>query len=193
MMTSRSEYRLYHRQDNADIRLAHHGRRVGLVSEERYQRILDKYKAVDQEIDRLEKTYIPPTDELNALLTSKGTAEVRSGVSLASLLRRPQIDYESLAPFDRERPALDRAVREQAEISVKYAGYIARQRRQVEEMRRMESVALPPDLDYNALLGLRLEARQKLSQIRPLNLGQASRISGVSPADIAALMIWLGK
>ena len=193
MMTSRSEYRLYHRQDNADIRLAHHGHRIGLVSDERYQRILDKYKAVDREIARLEKTHLPPTAALNALLKENGTAEVVSGVSLAALLRRPQIDYESLAPFDRERPALDKAVAEQAEISVKYEGYIKRQMRQVAEMRRMEDVKLPQDLDYESMQGLRLEARQKLTQIKPLNLGQASRISGVSPADIAALMIYLGK
>ena len=193
MMTSRSEYRLYHRQDNADIRLAHHGHRIGLVSGERYQRILDKYKAVDREIARLEKTHLPPTAALNALLKKKGTAEVISGVSLAALLRRPQIDYESLAPFDRERPALYKAVAEQAEISVKYEGYIKRQMRQVAEMRRMEDVKLPQDLDYDSMQGLRLEARQKLTQIKPLNLGQASRISGVSPADIAALMIYLGK
>ena len=141
----------------------------------------------------LKKTYIPPTPELDALLTSKGTAKAKSGVSLAALLRRPQIDYLSLAPFDKARPALDRAVWEQAEISVKYAGYIKRQMRQVEEMRRMESVKLSPDLDYLSMQGLRLEARQKLAQIKPLNLGQASRISGVSPADVAALMIWLGK
>ncbi len=193
MMTSRSEYRLYHRQDNADIRLAHHGHRIGLVSGERYQRILDKYKAVDREIARLEKTHLPPTAALNALLKEKGTAEVVSGVSLAALLRRPQIDYDSLAPFDRERPALYKAVAEQAEISVKYEGYIKRQMRQVAEMRRMEDVKLPQDLDYNSMQGLRLEARQKLTQIKPLNLGQASRISGVSPADVAALMIYLGK
>ncbi len=193
MMTSRSEYRLYHRQDNADIRLAHHGHRIGLVSDERYQRILDKYKAVDREIARLEKTHLPPTAALNALLKEKGTAEVVSGVSLAALLRRPQIDYNSLAPFDRERPALYKAVAEQAEISVKYEGYIKRQMRQVAEMRRMEDVKLPQDLDYNSMQGLRLEARQKLTQIKPLNLGQASRISGVSPADIATLMIYLGK
>ena len=193
MMTSRSEYRLYHRQDNADIRLAHHGHRIGLVSDERYQRILDKYKAVDREIARLEKTHLPPTAALNALLKEKGTAEVVSGVSLAALLRRPQIDYNSLAPFDRERPALYKAVAEQAEISVKYEGYIKRQMRHVAEMRRMEDVKLPQDLDYNSMQGLRLEARQKLTQIKPLNLGQASRISGVSPADIATLMIYLGK
>ena len=193
MMTSRSEYRLYHRQDNADIRLAHHGHRIGLVSDARYQRILDKYKAVDHEIARLEKKHIPPTEALNALLVSKGTAEAKSGVSLAALLRRPQIDYKSLAPFDRERPAIDKAVAEQAEISVKYAGYIKRQMRQVAEMRRMEDVKLPPDINYENMQGLRLEARQKLTQIKPLNLGQASRISGVSPADVAALMIYLGK
>jgi tRNA uridine 5-carboxymethylaminomethyl modification enzyme len=193
MMTSRSEYRLYHRQDNADIRLSHLGRRVGLISEERYQRVLDKYAAVEGEIKRLESTYLPPLPELNAFLESKGTSAPPSGISLASLLRRPEIDYVSLAPFDKSRPALPPAVIEAAEIAVKYEGYIKRQTRQVADLRKMEDVRLPEDIDYSNLQGLRIEARQKLDKIRPLNLGQASRISGVSPADIAALMIYLGR
>jgi tRNA uridine 5-carboxymethylaminomethyl modification enzyme len=193
MMTSRSEYRLLHRQDNADFRLAHIGRRIGLVSEEQYRRVVEKYEAVEREVKRLEKTFLPPSKELAAFLTERGTAAPASGVSLASLLRRPELDYESLAPFDAERPELPRAVCEEAEIMIKYEGYLKRQTRQIEELRRMENVPLPPDIDYNALPGLRIEARQKLSRIRPLNLGQASRISGVSPADIAALMIYLGK
>jgi len=193
IMTSRSEYRLIHRQDNADIRLSHIGRRVGLITEERYERVLKKYDAVKREIKRLESTFLPPTQALASMLASLGTTAPVSGVSLASLLRRPQLDYESLAPFDKDRPALDPAVVEQAEISIKYDGYIKRQARQVEEQRRMENVKLPEDIDYGSLQGLRLEARQKLSEIRPLNLGQASRISGVSPADIAALMMYLGK
>jgi tRNA uridine 5-carboxymethylaminomethyl modification enzyme len=193
IMTSRSEYRLYHRQDNADLRLSPIGCRVGLVSEARYQRVLKKYEAVDREVKRLENTYLPPSPALTALLEACLTTSPPSGVSLASLLRRPQLSYQSLAPFDAGRPALEPAVAEQAEITIKYDGYIKRQTRQVAELRRMEDVRLPQDLDYGSLRGLRLEARQKLNQIRPLNLGQASRISGVSPADIAALMIWLGK
>jgi tRNA uridine 5-carboxymethylaminomethyl modification enzyme len=193
VMTSRSEYRLHHRQDNADIRLAHIGHRIGLVSDARYQKVIDKYEAVEREIRRLENTYLPPSPELVAMLEEKGTAAPPSGVSLASLLRRPQVDYKSLAPFDQKRPALPPAVSEQAEISIKYEGYIKRQTRQVEDLKRMENVLLPEDMDYASLQCLRLEARQKLGEIRPLNLGQASRISGVSPADIAALMIHLGR
>jgi len=193
MMTSRSEYRLLHRQDNADIRLAHIGRRIGLVSEERYQAVLEKYKSVDEEIRRLEKTHIAPSEELKETLERLGTSAPLSGVSLADLIRRPQVRYEDLAPFDKERPELPKAVREQVEIVLKYSGYIERQKKQVEEFKRMESRLLPADIDYMSLSGLRIEARQKLTKIRPLNLGQASRISGVSPADIAALMIYLER
>jgi len=193
VMTSRSEYRLLHRQDNADIRLSHIGHRIGLVSDERHERVLKKYEAVEKEQRRLENTYLPPSPELAALLEESGTTAPPSGVSLASLLRRPQVDYKTLTPFDRDRPALPALVAEQAEISIKYDGYIKRQTRQVEDLKRMEDVRLPQDIDYGSLQGLRLEARQKLGQVRPLNLGQASRISGVSPADIAALMIFLGR
>ncbi|HHT17014.1 MAG TPA: tRNA uridine-5-carboxymethylaminomethyl(34) synthesis enzyme MnmG [Papillibacter sp.] len=193
MMTSRSEYRLHHRQDNADQRLSHIGRSIGLVSEEQHRRVVEKYEAVAREVKRLEKTFLPPSPELSAFLIERGTTAPTSGVSLASLLRRPELDYESLAQFDPDRPSLPRAVCEEAEITVKYEGYLKRQMRQIEELRRMENVPLPPDIDYNALPGLRIEARQKLDRIRPLNLGQASRISGVSPADMAALMIYLGK
>jgi tRNA uridine 5-carboxymethylaminomethyl modification enzyme len=193
VMTSRSEYRLYLRQDNADIRLSHIGRRIGLVSEDRHRRVLEKYKAVEQEIKRLETTYLPPTPDLTAMLEARGTAAPPSGVSLASLLRRPQVDYKCLAAFDKDRPTLHPAIAEQAEISIKYEGYLKRQARQVEDFRKMEDCRLPEDADYKSLQGLRIEARQKLAQVRPRNLGQASRISGVSPADIAALMIWLGK
>ena len=190
IMTSRSEYRLLHRQDNADERLSGIGRRVGLLSEERYQAVQRKYAAVAAERKRLEDTFIPPTDELNAVLRARGTAEVVSGVSLADLLRRPQVSYEDLAPMDPSRPALPRAVWEEVSITVKYEGYIARQLRQVEEFRRMEERSLPGDMDYETVPGLRTEARQKLAAIRPVSFGQASRISGVSPADMAALMIW---
>ena len=191
MMTSRSEYRLLHRQDNADLRLSGIGMRIGLVSPERHQAVLDKYAAVEQEIKRLERTHIGPTAELNELLVSKNTAPVSSGVSLADLIRRPQLDYKMLAPFDHERPVLPRAVWYQAEISLKYAGYIKRQLKQVEEFSRMEERVLPDDINYDEVSGLRLEAREKLKKIRPHSFGQASRISGVSPADISVLMVWM--
>ena len=191
MMTSRTEYRLLQRQDNADQRLTPVGYRIGLVSKEQYEAVLAKYEAVNREIHRLEHTGAAPSPELSALLTAKGEPEPKHSSRLSDLLRRPRIGYEELAPFDPDRPQLPAAVTEQVEIQMKYQGYIDRQLRQVEEARRMESHALPPDLDYDNMQGLRLEAREKLKQIRPLNLGQASRISGVSPADVAALMIWL--
>ena len=191
MMTARSEYRLLHRQDNADERLMGIGRRIGLVSEERYAKTVEKYQAVERERQRLEKTHLPPTEELNALLSALGTAPLVSGVSLADLLRRPQVGYADLAPFDTARPELPHAVWEQAEITIKYEGYIRRALKQVEDFRRMESRKLPPELDYLSIPGLRMEARQKLQDIRPENFGQAGRISGVSPADLAALMIWM--
>ncbi len=193
MMTSRSEYRLYLRQDNADIRLCGVGHGLGLISDERYQRVLDKYESVKRETARLETAFVPPTEELNAFLTGHGQPAVTTGVSLANLIRRPQLDYASTAPFDPARPELPRAVAKEVEIGLKYAGYIEKQTRQIREFRRLEEKKLPPDIDYNAIQGLRLEARQKLSRIRPDNLGQATRISGVSPADAAALMVYLSK
>ena len=191
IMTSRSEYRLLHRQDNADERLSAIGHRIGLVSDERFAAVQEKYRLVDAECTRLEKTHLAPSDALAAMLTAHGTAPTSSGVSLADLLRRPQITYADLAPFDPARPELPRVVTEQAEIRLKYAGYIQRQLRQVAEFTRLEERLLPPDLDYRQVSCLRLEARQKLSDIRPASLGQASRISGVSPADIATLMVYL--
>lgn len=191
MMTSRSEYRLLHRQDNADLRLSGIGLRIGLVPQERYQAVLDKYAAVEQEVKRLERTHIGPTPQLNGLLAQKGTAPVSSGVSLADLIRRPQLDYNMLAPFDAGRPELPRAVWYQAEISLKYEGYIKRQLKQVEEFAKMEERVLPDDINYDEIAGLRLEAREKLKKIRPHSFGQASRISGVSPADISVLMVWM--
>jgi tRNA uridine 5-carboxymethylaminomethyl modification enzyme len=193
MMTSRSEYRLYLRQDNADIRLSQIGHDIGLISDERYERVLLKYRQVEQEMKRLETTFIPPTDELNAFLIEHGETAVTTGVSLASLIRRPKLNYDMLAKFDTSRPELMRGVSEEAEIELKYAGYIERQKRQIKEFRRLEAKKIPSDIDYDSINGLRLEARQKLSKIRPENLGQASRISGVSPADTAALMIYLGR
>ena len=193
MMTSRSEYRLYLRQDNADIRLCGVGRRLGLISDQRYQRVLEKYENVERETARLEAAFVSPSEELNAFLAAHGQPAVTTGVSLASLIRRPQLDYASTAPFDPARPALPEPVVKEVEIGLKYAGYIEKQTRQIREFRRLEERKLPPDIDYNAIQGLRLEARQKLSRLRPENLGQATRISGVSPADAAALMVYLSK
>ena len=191
MMTSRSEYRLLLRQDNADARLCPIGHALGLVSDERMERVRTKYDAVAREIWRLERTGVPGGDGLNALLAERGTAPVDSGSRLIDLLRRPQLSYDDLAPFDPERPDLPQDVREQVAITVKYEGYIQRQQRQVAEFEKLERRLLPPDMDYSHIQGLRLEAREKLDALRPLNVGQAGRISGVSPADVAALMIWL--
>ena len=193
MMTSRTEYRLIQRQDNADQRLTPIGYRLGLVSAARCQAVREKYAAVDREIHRLEHCGTAATPALNEMLAGRGEPAAKHAVKLADLLRRPRVTYADLAPFDPERPALDRLVTEQVEIQLKYKGYIHRQMRQVEEFRRMESHILPDGLDYDHLTGLRLEAREKLKAIRPRNLGQASRISGVSPADLTALMIHLEK
>ena len=193
MMTSRSEYRLLLRQDNADKRLTPIGYKLGLVPEERMQAVAEKYAAVEAEIYRLEHTGIPGSRELNRLLTERGSAAVTDGARLIDLLRRPQMTYDELMPFAPHAPALPKAVREQVEISVKYEGYIRRQLSQVEEFEKLEQHTLPADTDYASIQGLRLEAREKLNAVRPLNLGQASRISGVSPADMGALMIYLEK
>ena len=191
IMTSRSEYRLLHRQDNADQRLTAIGARVGLVSQERLRQVEEKYEAVHREIQRLEGSGVPASDALNAMLESRNSTPVANSARLADLLRRPQVSYEDIAPFDAERPALSKAVTEEVEIQVKYAGYLARQEKQVAEFKKEESRKLPETIDYENIAGLRLEARQKLSQIRPMSIGQAGRISGVSPADIAVLLIWL--
>lgn len=191
MMTSRSEYRLLHRQDNADIRLSHIGLRVGLVTPQRHESVLQKYEAVQREIQRLEKTYIPPDEELCAMLQDRGEQPPSAGVSLAALLRRPKLGYGDLEPFDPGRPELSKRITEQVEISIKYEGYISRQLKQIEEFSKMENRRLPKDLDYEQVQGVRIEARQKLQRIKPENFGQASRISGVSPADMAALMIYI--
>ena len=191
MMTSRSEYRLLHRQDNADERLSETGYRIGLVSREQLERVKQKYEAVERELKRLEHTHLAPSEKLNALLQEHGTSAAASGISLADLIRRPQLSYADLAPFDADRPQLDRAIQNQVEIRLKYEGYIHRQLKQVEEFTRLEDHPLPPDFDYDAVKGLRLEAREKLKKIRPASFGQASRISGVSPADISVLMIYM--
>ena len=191
IMTSRSEYRLILRQDNADWRLTRRGYEIGLISAERLRAVEEKYAAVEREIRRLSHTGVAPSPALSAFLSARGTADVPDGCSLLALLKRPQLHYSDLASFDPERPPLPPETAEEVEISVKYEGYIKRQMQQVAEFQRAASHTLPPDLDYHAIQGLRLEAREKLSAVRPLDLGQASRISGVSPADMAALMIYL--
>ena len=193
MMTSRSEYRLLLRQDNADKRLTPIGYKLGLISGERMRAVEEKYAAVEAEVKRLEHTGIAGCEALNRLLTDRGSAPVTDGARLIDLLRRPQMTYDELMTFDPGAPALPKAVREQVEISVKYEGYIRRQLSHVEEFEKLEQHALPADLDYSGIQGLRLEAREKLAAVRPVNLGQASRISGVSPADMGALMIYLEK
>ena len=191
IMTSRSEYRLLHRQDNADQRLTHIGAAVGLVPQSRLRQVEEKYEAVRREVKRLEERGVPASEKLNAMLALRDSAPVTNSARLADLLRRPQVTYEDIAPFDPERPALPAAVTEEVEIQVKYAGYLQRQLKQVEEFKREENRLLPEDMDYESVVGLRLEARQKLSRIRPVSIGQAGRISGVSPSDIAVLLIYL--
>ena len=191
IMTSRSEYRLLHRQDNADQRLTHIGAKVGLVPPERLAEVEAKYEAVRKEVRRLEANGVPGSPALNEMLEAKGSTPVTNSARLADLLRRPNITYADIAPFDPGRPELPAAVTEEVEIQVKYAGYLARQEKQVAEFKKEEARLLPPELDYHAIAGLRLEAQEKLAQIRPMSIGQAGRISGVSPADIAVLLIWL--
>lgn len=191
MMTSRSEFRLLLRQDNADERLTPLGYQLGLISEGRYGLFLQKMEQIRLEKERVIKISVPPSDELNTLLVSRGTTPLSSGTKLADLIRRPQLGYAELAPFDPERPELDRAVCEQVEIQLKYEGYIQKQLHEVEELKRLESQKIPADLPYDQIDGLRLEAREKLKRVQPENVGQASRISGVNPADISALLIYL--
>ena len=191
IMTSRSEYRLLHRQDNADQRLTAMGAGIGLVPPERLREVEEKYDAVRREMNRLESNGVPASNALNTMLAEKGSTPVANSARLADLLRRPQVTYADIAPFDPDRPDLPAAVTDEVEIQIKYAGYLARQEKQVAEFKKEESRRLPEGIDYNAIAGLRLEARQKLSEIRPMSIGQAGRISGVSPADIAVLLIWL--
>ena len=191
IMTSRSEYRLLHRQDNADQRLTHIGAEIGLVPQARLKAVEEKYEQVRREVNRLETSGVPGSDALNAMLEEKGSTPVANSARLADLLRRPQVTYADIAPFDVEHPDLPEAVTEEVEIQIKYAGYLARQEKQVAEFRREEARHIPEDIDYRAITGLRLEAQEKLSAIRPMSIGQAGRISGVSPADIAVLLIYL--
>ena len=191
MMTSRSEYRLVLRQDNADLRLTPLGYEIGLINEERYARFVEKTRLIDEEMQRVASLSIPLSDELQKMLVQRGTAELKTGCKMIELLRRPQIRYDDLAPFDINRPDLPYEIFEQVEISIKYEGYIKKQEAQIKEMRRLEAKKIPDDIDYASLKGLRLEAVEKLSKIRPQNLGQAGRISGVNPADVTALNIIL--
>ena len=193
MMTSRSEYRLILRQDNADIRLMPLGYEIGLVGEEKYARLQRKLELIEKEKKRIAETSIPMSAELDSLLESRGTAAMKTGCKLIELIRRPQMNYDLLAPFDPDRPDLPFEVFEQVEIGVKYEGYIKRQLSQAKEMRRLEVKKLPKELDYTTVTGLRMEAQEKLNKVRPENIGQASRISGVSPADISVLLIYLKK
>lgn len=190
MMTSRSEYRLLLRQDNADERLTPIGHRVGLISDERYARLQKKLEMISEEMERIENTVVSPKTA-NPVIEQYGSTPIKTGVRLADLLRRPELDYEKLAPIDAQRPDLPEDVIEEAEIKIKYKGYIDRQLAQVRQFKKAEQRLLPEDIDYSSIHGLRLEARQKLDKVRPKSLGQASRISGVSPADVSVLIIWL--
>ena len=193
MMTSRSEYRLILRQDNADERLTPIGYELGLISEERYAKFNEKQRLIKEELKRAKETVIPCTEELNSILVSRETSEVANSIRLIELLKRPQLSYKILESVDVTRPQIPDSVLEQVEIAIKYDGYIKKQLAQVEQMRRLEIKKLPEDFDYKTLSGLRLEAQEKLNRIKPANIGQASRISGVSPADISVLLIWLAK
>lgn len=193
MMTSRSEYRLVLRQDNADERLTPLGHKIGLISDERYAKYLKKQELKKEELKRLKNTVISPDDEVNKILVSRETSEITTGVRLIELMKRPQLGYDALKSIDKTRPELDPNIFEQVEIKIKYEGYIQKQLKQVEQMKKLEVKQLPNDFDYNEIEGLRLEAREKLNKIKPLNIGQASRISGVSPADISVLLIWLAQ
>ena len=191
MMTSRAEFRLLLRQDNADQRLTPIGYRIGLISQERYDALLEKERLVAAEIDRVQHVTMGPSAPVLALLEKYGTAPIKNGARLSDLLKRPQLSYEALAEIDPERPNLPQDVQEQVNIRIKYAGYIDQQLKQVEQFKKLEGRLLPMELDYETIQGLRLEARQKLNLVRPENLGQASRITGVSPADISVLLIYM--
>lgn len=193
MMTSRSEYRLLLRQDNADIRLTDYGYEIGLISDERYDKFKNKLELIKQERERVESVTIAPSTEINEVLVSRETAPMKTGIRLAELIKRPQLDYECLTPFDKTRPDLPKDVFEQVEIDLKYEGYIKRQQAKVDEMRRLEVKKIPADIDYDDVYSLRLEAREKLKKVKPESVGQASRISGVSPSDISVLLIHLSK
>ncbi len=192
MMTSRSEYRLILRQDNADRRLTPIGHKLGLISEERYERFLEKQKLIEKETERMKKTFVPPSPRLFEILNKASSSPVVTGVSISDLIKRPELSYKTIAPVDDTRPLLPDFVTEAAETEIRYEGYIKRQKAQVEQFKKLEEKKLPLDFDYSKINGLRLEARQKLNRVKPTNIGQASRISGVSPADVSVLLIYFG-
>ena len=191
MMTSRAEYRLLLRQDNADLRLTEYGYKYGLISQERFDRFLAKKSAIEAEIKRVSKINFGPTNEVNSLLESLGSSPLSTGVNMGDIIKRPEITYDMLAPIDTERPELSDEVKEQVNIQIKYEGYIARQMKQVEAFKKLEAKKIPDNIDYDDVMGLRLEATQKFKAVRPVNIGQASRISGVSPADVNMLLVYL--
>ena len=191
MMTSRAEYRLLLRQDNADLRLTEYGYKYGLISQERYDRFLAKKEAIENEIKRVSKINFGPTEEVNSLLESLGSSPLSTGVNMGDIIKRPEITYDMLAPIDKDRPELSDEVREQVNIQIKYEGYIARQMKQVEAFKKLEAKKIPESIDYDEVMGLRIEARQKFKAVRPVNIGQASRISGVSPADVNMLLVYM--
>ena len=193
MMTSRAEYRLLLRQDNTDLRLTEIGHKVGLISEERYQAFLIKKKQIKEEIERLENTVVKPTEKVNELLKNNNSSPLTTGIKMAELLRRTEMNYDLLGEIDEDRKELPKEVTQEVEIEVKYKGYIKLQQAQVEKFKKLEAKLLPQDIDYSTIKGLRLEARQKLNKIKPNSVGQASRISGVSPADISVLLIALAQ
>lgn len=191
MMTSRSEYRLLLRQDNANERLIPVGHKFGLISDERYQKFIDRKETLEKETERIKKATVYPSEELNSMLESKGTSPITQGVKFIELLKRPQIDYRDLAKFDENAPELEHDIIDKLEINIKYEGYIKTQTEKIEQMKRLEEKKLPTDIDYKTISGLRLEAQEKLNKYKPLNIGQAGRISGVNPADVSVLLIWL--
>ena len=190
-MTSRAEYRLLLRQDNADLRLTEIGHEVGLISEERYERFKRKKEKIETEITRLKKLIVKPSEKVNQLLRQSGTSELSTGTKMSELLKRTELNYETLSVIDLERPQLTKQEREEVEIQIKYEGYIKMQEAQVEKFKKLETKILPENIDYEKLKGISLEGRQKLNKFKPRSIGQASRISGVSPADISVLLVYL--
>ncbi len=193
MMTSRAEYRLLLRQDNADLRLTTKGYEIGLIDEARYRALLKKQEQIESETERMRRTVIGPTEAVQRLLAGYGSTPLKSGITLAELIRRPELSYEAIRPLDPDRRDLPEAVGEQVNISLKYEGYIVRQQQQVEHFLKLEKKKIPAELDYQNVGSLRLEARQKLEKVRPETLGQASRIAGVTPSDVAVLQVYLEK
>ena len=191
MMTSRAEYRLLLRQDNADLRLTEKGFKVGLISQERYERFLDKKEQIEKEVERIRNTVIKPTELVNKFLEKNNSSKILTGVKLVDLLKRTELNYECLKEIDVDRPELEKAIQEEAEIEIKYEGYIKLQNEQVEAFKKLENKKIPKDIDYDDVNGICLEARQKLKKVEPNSIGQASRISGVSPADISVLLVYL--